>query len=255
MRATLAVLATIVVSVSAAGTADGRVAGAEKTKPLRMKEHCVRKSDHARVVRFKAPDGARLLGVTLGKGTVGVALGHEVGATFCNWLPFARTLARQGYRVLAFDFRDAGSSATVRGTRAEALDLDYAGAAAVLRARGATRVVVGGASLGATAALVAATESVVGASAVFSLSAAATWSTRLDADAAAAKLAVPVLYLAAEDDTDFASDASKLYAETAEADKGLLLLPGASHGTFLLRGSPGPQARKAVLDFLAAHTG
>src|SRR5947207_2945709 len=231
MRFPALVLAVALACGVAAGAVQGRTGVGERAKPspLHLREHCVRKSDHARVVRFRAADRARLIGVMLGKGPVGVAVGHELRADLCNWLPFARLLARRGYRVLAFDFRNAGSSAPVSGAHAGWLDLDLAGAAAALRSAGANKVLLGGASLGAAAALVAAGRGEGAPAAVFSLSAPAVWTDRLDAESAVQRLTVPVLFLAAENDVDFAGDAQLLYERAQETDKQLLIVPGGMH--------------------------
>jgi pimeloyl-ACP methyl ester carboxylesterase len=227
----------------------------ERLRPLRLKEGCVKKSDHARVVRFQASDRARLLGVSLGSGSIGIALGHESDGTLCNWMPFARILMRNGYRVLAFDFRGWGSSAGVGAARRGRLDLDFTAAAARLRKLGAEKVVFAGASLGANAALAAATEVTPHVSAVISLSAAdSTFSSRLDGSATVPKLTVPVLFMVAEGDGGFADDARELYAQTLAVDKQLLLVPGRAHGTAMLRGAAGAAPRGAVLDFVRAHT-
>ena len=98
MRFPALLLAVALACGVAAGAVQGRTGVGERAKPspLHLREHCVRKSDHARVVRFRAADRARLIGVMLGKGPVGVAVGHELRADLCNWLPFARLLARRG---------------------------------------------------------------------------------------------------------------------------------------------------------------
>ena len=112
------------------------------------------------MVRFRAADRVRLIGVMVGRGPRGVVLAHQGGGAppnLCSWMPYARQLARAGFRVLAFDHRNSGSSARVGSpTRAWRVDLDVRGAVAELRRRGATSVVLGGASLGGTAVLAAA---------------------------------------------------------------------------------------------------
>jgi len=248
-------VATAGLAIALTGSA-AAAAPASTPKPLKFKEAaCVRRTDHAQVVRFRARDGVRLLGVSLGKGHVGVALGHESDGTLCNWMPFARILAKAGYRVIAFDFRNSrGSSAHVNGARSQNLDLDFVAASGVLRKRGASRVLLVGASLGATAALVAGSEVAPGVAGVAALSPAAQWSARLDGDAAVKKLAVPVLFMAAHGDTDFANDAQSLYGEAASSDKRLELVAGADHGTFMVRGSSGKGPRTILLSFLHLHS-
>ena len=248
-------VATAGLAIALTGSA-AAAAPASTPKPLKFKEAaCVRRTDHAQVVRFRARDGVRLLGVTLGKGHVGVALGHESDGTLCNWMPFARILSKAGYRVIAFDFRNSrGSSAHVNGARSQNLDLDFVAASGVLRARGASRVLLVGASLGGTAALVAGSEVAPSVAGVAALSPAAQWSARLDGDAAVKKLAVPVLFMAAHGDTDFANDAQTLYGEAASSDKRLELVAGADHGTFMVRGSSGKGPRTILLSFLRMHS-
>jgi len=250
------VVAAAVALVFLASSAAYLSAGTERLRPLRLKEGCLTKSDHARVVRFRASDRARLLGVSLGSGPIGIALGHESDGTLCNWMPFARILTRNGYRVLAFDFRGWGSSPGVGGARRARLDLDFVAAAARLRKLGAEKIVFIGASLGANAALAAATQATPRVFAVLSLSAAdSTFSSRLDGNATVPKLTVPVLFMVAEGDSGFADDARKLYSQTLVVDKQLLIVPGGAHGTFMLRGAAGAGPRAAVLDFVRAHAG
>ena len=244
------------VFVFLAASASYLSAGTERLRPLRLKERCVNKRDRARIVVFRASDRARLIGVSLGSGRVGVALGHESDGTLCNWMPFARILKQNGYRVLAFDFRGWGSSPEVGGNRRARIDLDFAAAATRLRKFGAEKIVFAGASIGANAALAAATEVTPRVSAVVSLSAGdSTFSSRLDGSVTVPKLTVPVLFMVAERDSGFAEAARKLYSQTPAVDKKLLIVPGGAHGTRMLRGAAGAGPRAAVLDFVRVHTG
>ena len=223
-------------------------------RPLKLIERCVRKADHARIVRFRAGDRVRLLGVLMGKGPVAVALAHESDGSLCNWLPFARVLARNGYRALAFDFRGSGSSALARGSRSARYDSDIVGAAAFLRRTGAKRVFLAGASMGGTAALVAGARVAPTVAGVISLSGPASYGP-LDAEHAVQRLHVPVLFVAAVGDPDFANDAKKLYDETSETDKQLKVVSGYQHGTFLLRGRAGAAVRGLFLGFVKSRAG
>src|SRR5919109_1214281 len=86
-----------------------------------------------------------------------VVLAHQGASDLCIWLPYARTLAARGYRVVVFDHRGFGSSGRAsRATRKDRVDYDVLGAIATVRRRGATSVVLGGASLGGAAVLSAA---------------------------------------------------------------------------------------------------
>jgi hypothetical protein len=74
----------------------------------------------------------------------------------------------------------------------------------------------------------------------------------LDAEAAARRLQVPVLFAVAEFDGTLPEDARALYEAAASSERPLEILPGScDHGTRLLRNPP---LRGAVDVFLAAHS-
>jgi hypothetical protein len=64
---------------------------------------CVRSGPSAAIVKVRA-GGERLEAAVLGRGPTGVVLANESDLDLCAWLPFARTLSRQGVRVLLFDY-------------------------------------------------------------------------------------------------------------------------------------------------------
>lgn len=202
--------------------------------PLPRRASCVAASERARVVRFVADDATKLLGVALGQGRGAVALGHERGADLCSWLPFARTLAAAGVRVLAFDFRGHGSSGS-SPTSATALrnDLDFAAAVSWLRGRGAERLGLAGASMGGTAAVVTAAARPDSVAAVVSMSAPSEFRGQ-NALESVRRLRMPTLFVAARDDAPFAEDAQAMYAAAGSVDKQLLLRDGVEHGTQML---------------------
>ena len=79
--------------------------------PLQLKQRCITRAERAGIVRFSAPDRVRLIGVVFGRGPNAVVLAHQgTPEALCSWVPYARSLARAGYRVLAFDHRGRGSS-------------------------------------------------------------------------------------------------------------------------------------------------
>ena len=229
-------------------------AHAAPPKPLQLKQRCVTKAERRGIVRFTAPDRVRLIGVVFGRGPNAVVLAHQGGGgggeALCSWVPYARSLARAGYRVLAFDHRGRGSSSVPsRPDRLARIHADVMGAVALLRSRGATRVVVGGASLGGAAAVAAAAQIRPAVQGVFTLGAPQAFGSA-DAGAAARVLQVPALFMAAEDDDPFDDEARALYDVCTSVDKRLAVLPGSRHGAPQLRD---PQA-KGILDaWIADH--
>lgn len=201
-------------------------------------DSCVPSSAHARAVVFSAA-GEQVTGAEFGSsGTVGVVLAHEYMGNLCGWIAYAEHLRDLGYRVLAFDF----------GTH---LVEDVKGAGERLRNDGATKIVLMGASMGGTASLVAAASASPAVSAVAALSAPSDF-MGMDGTAASRQLAVPVLYMAAQDNAEFPGDARAMYAVCPSTHKQLQVLPGSDHGTAMLRGDVAAQAQSLLDAFVAA---
>lgn len=220
---------------------------ASAADPPELREQCLAPDDGAAAVFFRAADGFPLAGALFGDGKLGVVLAHQMGSDLCEWRDFALTLAGRGYRVLAIDMRGYGSSPWVQGKAPNRRDLDVVGAAAELRRRGATRVVAVGASMGGTAVVLAGARR--GAlDGVVSLSGAGLV-TGMNGRAAAKRLRVPVRFLAARDDGQFALDAQRMHRAAPAKDDRLLIVPGAAHGSSLLGVSA--RVRSFVLSFLA----
>jgi pimeloyl-ACP methyl ester carboxylesterase len=181
--------------------------------------------------------GATLDAAVFGKGPVGIVLAHESDGSLCNWASIAPDLADEGFRVLVFDF---GEPATVAR--------DMHAATKRIRELGAKKIVLGGASLGGTIALMTAARerNVVGA---FSLSAPDVYGN-VEGLPAVRRFRAPALFVAAEDDGDFADDARLLYRAAASRDKELLIVPGSEHGTALYGGPSAGRVRDAVDNFL-----
>jgi dienelactone hydrolase len=204
---------------------------------------CVRPSDRATNVSFRAAGGAMLKGAVLGRGSTGVVLAHTTGADRCQWLPFARQLAKSGKRALVFDMRGYGASTGVTNTDPH---LDVIAAAAELRRRGAKRIVLMGASMGGTGVVAAAPRIRPAVSGVVELSAPTAFGG-VDALAAAKKLKVSALFVAGRDDGDFPAATRALYKAAATKDKKLHIAPSSWHGVDLVYL---PAVRKLVLDFV-----
>jgi alpha-beta hydrolase superfamily lysophospholipase len=197
---------------------------------------------------FRAADGTKLVGHRFGGARPGartaVVLVHMSVGDLCQWASSARRLARQGAFVFPIDLRGHGFSEGRENHRRAAADV--AAAVRAVRRLGARRVVVGGASLGGIAALVAAPGIRPAVDGVVAISAPAAIAGQLNALPAVARLRVPTLFVAAVADQnppyDFAADAERLFDATATSEKRLELVPGSSHGTFLVDGSPAVRA-------------
>jgi pimeloyl-ACP methyl ester carboxylesterase len=249
MRRSRVLQLLLVLVVVAAATVSA--AGAATRPPFR--DPCGTKAERTHAVVFRAPGGPRLVGLLLGNGKTGVVLAHELRANLCRWLPFARVLARSGYRVLAFDFSGHGSSGLPNRTSG-GIDAEVVAAGRLLVGRGAGKLVVVGASMGGTAAIVAASQLGPELAGVASLSGPAEFGG-LDAAATVAQLTVPSLFVAGADDAPFADDARALYDAAPGPDKQLELVPGSAHGTSLLAGPGGGRERSLLLAFVRARAG
>jgi pimeloyl-ACP methyl ester carboxylesterase len=226
------------------------LAASAGARPERAAYTCVAGPD----VRFQAADGTKLIGHVFGTGSKAVVLGHQSQGTLCEWLSYARRLARLGYTAFAIDFRSHGLSQARTGAAANRLALDLAAAVKLMHARGHRKVFLVGASMGGIAALTAGTTVKPAVTGVISVSGPARF-MGMNAVASAPRLRVPVLYLAAEGDDnagfDFSDDAREMHAATAATDKRLEILPGRLHGVALVGGSP--RVKTLIEAFLRSH--
>jgi dienelactone hydrolase len=216
-----------------------RFLGARLAPALQLHASCVTRSERRSALRFFAADDTPLAGVVLGKGPRAVVLVHEIDGSLCDWVPYARSLAARGLRVLAYNSRRPG----IR------VDLDLAAAVEAMRRTGSEHVVVTGASLGATGVVIGAASLAEQPAAVVSLSAPASFGP-LRAVPAVARLHSPVFFAASADDEPFATDARSLYAASASAERQLEILPGLAHGIQLLDDAA---LRARVTAFITAH--
>ncbi|HYY81881.1 MAG TPA: hypothetical protein VFD04_22265 [Actinomycetes bacterium] len=183
--------------------------------------------------------GARA--VTLGGGPVGVVLSNQSDQNLCGWLPFARVLAARGFRVLLHDYYGP----TPAG--------DAAQGAAKLRSLGARTVLLVGASQGAKASLLAGVQVRPPVAGVVAVSP-ERYLQGADMVPVAARLRVPVLYLAARADPYTDDAPAKLYRASAHAPwRRLVVLPGLAHGTALLTGPGAARARDPIVEFLRRY--
>jgi len=68
-------------------------------------------------------------------------------------------------------------------------------------------------------------------------------------------LRVPVLYLAAKGDYDFATRAQKLHDRTGSADRRLVVVVGDAHGSELVDGAAGAANRALIGSFVRDRLG
>jgi pimeloyl-ACP methyl ester carboxylesterase len=234
--------------VVAAAIAAGIAAGAASARP--GVTNCAERSDHAKIVRFKTSDRVRLAGLAIGQGRKGVVLAHQTDNDLCAWLPFARVLKAAGFRVLAFDFRNFGSSQhTGESTH---LPRDVAAAVTEVRRLGSPHVFLIGASMGGTAVVTAAPTIKPAVAGVVSLSG-PSFFVDMDAVAAAKTFGVPAIFAVGRYDHDFVADVKAQYAADPAKDKRLVVWPNGYHGTDLLTGADGAGLRRILLGFLRAH--
>ena len=200
-------------------------------------------------IRFRAADGLRLAGHRFGRGKTAVVFAHESRGGACQWIPYARALAKRGYLTIAFDFRGYGRSQTPKRGASSRQPADVIAAAKLSRSLGANKVVVVGASMGGTNVVVAAANARTVIDGVISVSAPTSWG-RSDALAAARRLQMPALYVVGERDEGFVEHARLLYEATGSADKRLEILDSAQHGVYL---AAEPPARSLIEAFIAAR--
>ncbi len=110
-----------------------------------------------REVSFLATDGGKIYGLLSGKGNHAVVLCHGARFNKESWSEQAKVLTKNGYEVLAIDFRGYGRSK--QGSQGRALHLDVLAAVDFLKATGAKHVSIIGGSMGGGAAAQAAAES------------------------------------------------------------------------------------------------
>jgi pimeloyl-ACP methyl ester carboxylesterase len=200
---------------------------------------CLRASRTTTLVTF-AVGGAnseRLRAGIVGKGRNALVLANQSDRNLCAWRPFARALARQGFRVLLFDY---GSAAPEREVAAAARELVRVGAA---------QVILAGASEGAKAAIIAAARHPRLARAVIALSP-ERFLHGEDVTPAARRLTVPALVAVSQGDPYSAQDSPALERAFGSAHKRLVVVPGAAHGVQLLGGGSAATVAAAVYSFL-----
>ena len=213
----------------------------------------------SRAVTFTTSDGVRLAGRLFGPdtATAGVVLAHMLPSDQSSWFDFADRLAREGYRVLTFDFRgycpggDAGCSEGQKDVAS--IWKDVLAAEAYLRDQGPTRLALIGASMGGTASLIAASKEPDGVEAAITLSAPVTIEGLTASPDVMALVTAAKLFIAGDEDpTGAAASAQQLYDESLQP-KRVQIFTTTDHGTDLLSGNQGEQVRSLIQTWLAQY--
>ncbi len=201
-------------------------------------------------VQFVTDDGVALCGYVLGTGSRGITLAHARGWGLKSWLPFGERLAKAGYQVILWEFRDtapSGSSADGMGQR---WDLDVLAAAQVLRERGVTEIIAMGASYGGTATVVAAAE-IPELAGVVILSAPA-YDMEIDAISAIESVTAPAFFAVSKEDWQnvpgvYQAHVESLYEACGSDRKEIHIIEGLDHGTDMITVPPEGELGYAVL--------
>jgi alpha-beta hydrolase superfamily lysophospholipase len=201
-------------------------------------------------VSFSTEDGGLIYADLYGKGDRGLVLAHGGRFTKESWQPQAHTLAKAGFRVLAFDFRGFGKSHAPGDSDmfTAPMRLDVLAAVRYLRNNGAKTIGVIGGSFGGTAAADASIESRPGEINQLILLAA-------QGNGPAERIKAPLLIIVAKDDAN--DDGLRLphirkWFDKAPEPKKLIVLDGSAHAQFLFQTNQADRVMKEVLSFLSA---
>ncbi len=248
-----AVIATLFLPLAGCGGSHSGASAVDRRPPPAPGARCGVQIAGARSIWFRAADGTVLDGVTAGRPRTTVVFAHGYPSDLCNWADLAAGLARAGYGVFLFDFRNLGLS-DKGGPHAPGSDL--VGAVDEARRRGAERVILFGGSYGGTAVLAAAPDlDVAGVVALSPPPDLSNWIDELDAVSAVRRLRAPMLILYAADDWRTPPAAEHALARAAGSkEKQLVEFPGYWHaGALLYRAPFCARAKRLVLDFIRAH--
>lgn len=206
---------------------------------------CQVKGDTALLV--PGPQGSKTYTLEVGKGPKAVVLLHMSETNHCDWMPFARRLAKAGAHVYLPELR---SEALGKLGQSDEYDprIDVVAMSAYARGKGARELILVGASMGGTTALTAAKE--VHADRVAALSAPTIFKA-MDAETAIKELDVPTLIMAASGDGAFAFAARTLADAALPGRATLQFVDSGNHGTAMLD-DVGVEDKTKVADTLLA---
>lgn len=207
----------------------------------------------ARPFWAQTSDGVRLYMIEAGGGTTTVVLAHGGRSDLCDTLDFGTQLVAAGYRIVAFDFRGNGRSASPTRNPL-ALGKDLAAAVGHARQAGAEHVFLVGSSMGGAA--IVQNTSALRVDGRISLSGTRLWpGFGFNDPAGVARIRDPFLYVGTRHDWRAPlKEALGIFRRVGAADKRTAFYPGSDHGWQIIENSPfARQARALVLSWIARH--
>jgi pimeloyl-ACP methyl ester carboxylesterase len=202
----------------------------------------------AQHVSFATEDGGLIYADLYGNSDQGVVLAHGGRFTKESWRPQAQSLVKEGFQVLAFDFRGFGKSHGPGDADmfSAPMHLDVLAAVRYLRKHGAKTVAVIGGSFGGGAAADASIASRPGEIDRLILLAG-------EGNGSAERIEAPLLEIVARDDAS--DDGPRLphiraWFDKAPQPKELIVLDGSAHAQFLFQTDQSDRVMKEVLRFL-----
>ena len=227
-----------------------------------MSDRCGDPQSDVPLIRLATSDGIELVGFEVGRGDLGIVLGHQYPSDLCDWWAYAESKARAGMRLVAFDFRCYGDSPCPQGAASQELLRDIEAAALHLRSNGAKRLFYMGSSMGGTLAFAVGEKLSRLFNGVINLSGGGDFanlvgSRYVDGPKFAPGVRVPLLSILARDDPNISvSQVRREFDAAPVKEKRLVLLPGSAHGVTLLGADTGgatPVAR-TIEAWIRAHT-
>ncbi len=202
---------------------------------------------------LQTEDNVRLYAIGAGTGSVAVVLAHQGRSDLCEELPYAKTLIGAGLRVLAFDFRGNGHSASP-SKNALAYRRDFAAAIKHLKGEGATRVFLIGASMGGAAAVQ--NSGGLPFAGVVSLSGTRLWPGFGINKPGPRALRAPFLYIGSRSDYRAPLAEARTIVRTAGSrDKRSIFYRGSLHGWELVQSAPfAAKNRTLIHDWIQRHS-
>jgi hypothetical protein len=197
--------------------------------------------DHARLLVRPTSQGHFAGVLVIGHGTRGVVLAPQSDGDQCQWLPYARTLARR-YRVALVEWGTVGREVPLIGVRA-------------LRSIGVRRVVLGGASLGGAYALADAWKVRPRLAGVMSFSGELTLAGGFRAAPGVRRWPGPLLALGSAQDDFFDRHDARVLARLHPGAETIVTVAGSAHGVDLLTDPARARVKAAVTRFLRRTLG